>query len=110
MLIYMHRYCDDTVDVVLNDYLREFRTKLTPRKTHLEAVSINPGEAQGVKTRALKEIEKLNKTIDELESYERDVLYPLATEKVSIDLDDGVKVNYNKFGAALKKVTGLSGK
>ena len=43
----------------------------------------------------------------ELEDYERDVLYPLATEQKQIDLDDGVKVNYLKFGAALKKITGL---
>ena len=57
-----------------------------------------------------KEIEKLNKMIAEMEDYERDVLYPLATEQVEIDVDDGVKANYNKFGAALKKITGLSGK
>ena len=38
------------------------------------------------------------------------MFYPLATEQVEIDLDDGVKVNYNKFGAALKKIAGLSGK
>ena len=46
--------------------------------------------------------------ISELEEYEREVLYPLATEQVEIDLDDGVKVNYPKFGSALKKITGLS--
>ena len=46
--------------------------------------------------------------ITEMEEYERDVLYPLATEQVEIDLDDGVKVNYNKFGKALKKIPGLS--
>ncbi|MCU7859444.1 MAG: BREX-1 system adenine-specific DNA-methyltransferase PglX, partial [Candidatus Thiodiazotropha sp. (ex Lucinoma kastoroae)] len=107
-LIYMHRYGPDTVSVVLNDYLREFRTKLTSRKDHLEAVSISASAPQGEKTKALKEIEKLNKMIREMEEYERDVLYPLATEQVKIDLDDGVKVNYPKFGAALKKIPGLS--
>lgn len=30
-----------------------------------------------------------------------------ATEQVAIDLDDGVKINYPKFGAALKKIPGL---
>lgn len=35
------------------------------------------------------------------------MLYPLATVKVEIDLDDGVKVNYPKPGAALKKIAGL---
>jgi type II restriction/modification system DNA methylase subunit YeeA len=107
-LIYMHRYRPDTVSVVLNDYLREFRTKLTAHKHHLEQVSISESASASEKTKALREIENLNKMIEELEDYERDVLYPLATEQVEIDLDDGVKVNYGKFGAALKKVTGLS--
>ncbi|WP_293885285.1 BREX-1 system adenine-specific DNA-methyltransferase PglX [Thiolapillus sp.] len=109
-LIYMHRYRPDTVSVVLNDYLREFRAKLASRKNHLEAVSISASASKGEKTRALKEIEKLKKIILELEDYERDVLYPLATQQVEIDLDDGVKVNYKKFGKALKKVVGLSAK
>jgi type II restriction/modification system DNA methylase subunit YeeA len=106
-LIYMHRYRPDTVSVVLNNYLREFRTKLSARKGHLETLSISASASQGEKTKALKEIEKLNKVIEEMEDYERDVLYPLATEQIAIDLDDGVKVNYLKFGAALKKITGL---
>lgn len=106
-LIYMHRYRPDTVSVVLNDYLREFRTKLTSHKNHLEAVSISASSSQGEKTKALKEIEKITKMIAEMEEYEREVLYPLATEQVEIDLDDGVKVNYPKFGAALKKIVGL---
>ncbi|KPP94733.1 MAG: Brex phage defense system adenine-specific methylase PglX [Bacteroidetes bacterium HLUCCA01] len=106
-LIYIHRYRPDTVSVVLNDYLREFRTKLTSHKNHLEAVSISASSSQGEKTKALKEIEKITKMISELEEYEREVLYPLATEQVEIDLDDGVKVNYPKLGAALKKIPGL---
>lgn len=109
-LIYMHRYRPDTVSVVLNDYLREFRTKLTSHKNHLEAVSISGSASQGEKTKALKEIEKITKMIAEMEEYEREVLYPLATEQVEIDLDDGVKVNYPKLGAALKKIVGLNAK
>ena len=109
-LIYMHRYRPDTVSVVLNDYLREFRTKLTAHKNHLEAVSISASAAQGEKTKALKEIEKINKMIAELEEYEREVLYPLATQQIEIDLDDGVKANYLKFGEALKKIPGLAAK
>jgi len=107
-LIYMHRYQPTTASVVLNDYLREFRTKLIARKDHLEQVSISASVSQRDKTQALKEIEKLKKMIDELESWERDVLYPLAAEQIEIDFDDGVKVNYPKFGKALKKVVGLS--
>ena len=109
-LIYMHRYRPDTASVVLNGYLREFRTKLLSRKSQLEAVSISASASPGEKTKALKEIESLRKMIEELESYERDVLYPLATEQLEIDLDDGVKVNYQKFGPALKKILGLDAK
>ncbi|SFE76258.1 Methyltransferase domain-containing protein [Marinobacter sp. DSM 26671] len=107
-LIYMHRYQPHTVGTVL-EYLRDFKDeKLQARKNHLEAVSISAGASQGDKTKALKEIEKIKKILAELDDYERDVLYPLATEQVEIDLDDGVKVNYPKFGDALKKITGLS--
>ena len=109
-LIYLHRYRPDTVSVVLNEYLREFRTKLTAHKTHLEAVSISASATQSEKTKALKEIEKFSKIILELEDYEREVLYPLATKQLPLDLDDGVKANYPKFGSALKKIPGLDAK
>ena len=106
-LIYMQRYRPDTVGVALNDYLREFRAKLTSRKHHLEVLSISASAEQRDKTKALKETEKLNRIIVELEEYEREVLYPLAIKQVEIDLDDGVKVNYPKLGAALKNIPGL---
>jgi hypothetical protein len=108
VLIYMHRYRPDTVSVILNDYLREFRTKLTARQSYLEGVSNNPAANGRDRTQALKEIANIDKTLKEIGRYEDEVLYPLATHQVNIDLDDGVKVNYNKFGSALKKVTGLS--
>ncbi len=43
----------------------------------------------------------------ELDEYEHDVLYPLASQNVAIDLDEGVKTNYPKLGSALKKIAGL---
>ena len=109
-LIYMHRYRPDTVSVILNDYLREFRTKLSARKDHLEQLSINQNASSTDKTKSLKELETLKKMLIELDEYERDVLYPLATQQIEIDLDDGVKVNYLKFGSALKKIPGLDAK
>ncbi|WP_311058839.1 MULTISPECIES: BREX-1 system adenine-specific DNA-methyltransferase PglX [Gammaproteobacteria] len=108
-LIYMHRYRPDTVSVVLR-YLREFREKLAAQLRHLEVLVIDEDTSQGAKTRANKEIDALKKQILELDDYEREVLYPLATEQIQIDLDDGVKVNYLKFGAALKKIPGLAAK
>ena len=107
-LVYMHRYRADTVSVVLNDYLREFRTKLVSHKNQMEAVSISISASQGEKTKAFKEVEKVKKMIAETEEYEREVLYPLATQQIEIDLDDGVRINYPKLGTALKNIPGLS--
>ena len=107
-LIYMHRYQPDTASIVLNDYLREFRIKLEARKESYEQVEISASASQKEKTQAIKAITKINKVLEEVNDYEHDVLYPLAGEKIEIDLDDGVKHNYPLFGKALKKVTGLS--
>jgi hypothetical protein len=106
-LIYMHRYQPDTVSIVLNGYLREYIKKLTAHKSQLERTSVSGSASQSQKTKALKEITQVNKVLSELKEYEDDVLYPLATEQVRIDLDDGVKVNYGKFGRALSPIKGL---
>ena len=107
-LIYMHRYTPSTASVVLNEYLRNFRTKLEARRDSSEQISISVSSSQKEKTAALKIIDKLNKAIEEVNGYEREVLYPLAGQNISIDLDDGVKHNYPLFGTALKKISGLS--
>ena len=44
------------------------------------------------------------------ETYERDILFLLATDRIALNLDDGVLVNYNKFGKAVKEVKGLNDK
>ena len=107
-LIYMHRYRPDTVSVVLNDYLREFRSKLEGHRRAQEALSISGEASARQKARALKEIEATARQIEEIDAWERDVLFPLATQHIEIDLDDGVKANYPKFGAALKPIKGLN--
>ncbi|NUM59086.1 MAG: BREX-1 system adenine-specific DNA-methyltransferase PglX [Bdellovibrionaceae bacterium] len=106
-LIYMHRYTPDTVSIVLNNYLREFRTKLNSKRENLERLFGDASASTRDKASALKEIEQLKKMITELNEYEKDILYPLATQRIEIDLDDGVKVNYPKFGKALKNIKGL---
>ena len=106
VLIYMHRYTPDTVSNILNKYLKEFIGKLNTRKEHLERVK-ETGSASD-KTKAIKESDNIQKMLVELHEYERDILYPLATERIEIDLDDGVLVNYNKFGKAVKEVKGLN--
>lgn len=105
-LIYMHRYTPSTVSTVLNEYLREFIAKLEASLQHQERVAAGDGTAR-VKAGALKEAERLRKILVELNEYEHGVLYPLASQQVAIDLDDGVKVNYPKFYPALKRIKGL---
>lgn len=108
VLIYMHRYTPDTLNEILNGYLVEYREKLKIRTEQLDHI-IETGSATE-QTKAEKEKDKLKIVLLELQEYERDVLYPLATERIAIDLDDGVLVNYNKFGDAIKKVAGLNDK
>ncbi len=106
-LIYMHRYTPDTVNVVLNEYVRPFRHKLEAHRTDLEKAKDSPDKTPAQQAKAAKEILSVSGQIEELDKWERDVIFPLATRKVAIDLDDGVKANYPKFGTALKTIKGL---
>ena len=105
-LIYMHRYTSSTVSTVLNEYLREYITKLEASFQHQERLAAGEGTPRQ-KAAASKETERLRKILLELREYEHDVLYPLASKQVAIDLDDGVKANYPKFYPALRKIKGL---
>jgi hypothetical protein len=105
-LIYMHRYTRSTVSTVLNEYLREFTAKLSSSLQQQEGVAAGGGTPRQ-QVAAQKEVDRLRTVLLELEEYEHDVLYPLASRQLAIDLDDGVKANYPKFGTALKKIVGL---
>jgi hypothetical protein len=107
VLIYMHRYTQDSLNQILNGYLKAYREKLSAeidKQAHLK----NKGTARE-QTLAQKEEDRIQKVLLELQEYERE-LYKLATERISIDLDDGVFVNYNKFGNVIKEVKGLNDK
>jgi len=105
-LIYMHRYTASTISTVLNEYLREYKAKLAASREHHERLAAGTGAPRHLAA-AQKEVDRLRKILLELDEYEHDVLYPLATQQVQIDLDAGVKANYPKLGAALKKIPGL---
>ena len=105
-LIYLHRYHPGTVGQVLG-YLRSHITKIQSRVDAADRTAADSAATQGMKTRAIKERAKLVRQLKELEDYERDVLHPLAGKRIEIDLDDGVKANYPKFGKALRKIPGL---
>lgn len=105
-LIYMHRYNPSTVSVVLNEYLHNYIAKLEASLQHQERLATGEGTARQ-QAAALKETELLRRALTELKEYEHDVLYPLATQQINIDLDDGVKTNYPKFHPALRLIPGL---
>ncbi len=107
-LIYIHRYNRDTVSTLLNKYLREFMLKLKAEKTALGRIAISPSSTSGEKTQAIKETQKIDSILQELETWEREVIFTLASQRIEIDLDDGIKNNYPKFGKSLTKVVGLS--
>lgn len=108
VLVYLHRYTPDTLNRILNSYLREFIEKLRMKEQqllHQEQV----GSARE-QNQARKQLAKIREMIADCREYETEILYPLATERIAIDLDDGVLVNYNKFGRALAPVPGLNDK
>lgn len=106
-LIYMHRYRPDTVSVVLNQYVREFIHKLEVERARLEKLADDPAASPAQQTKAQKETASVIKQIAELTEWEREVVYPMAQQKIAIDLDDGVKRNYPLFAGALKPIKGL---
>src|SRR5690625_672361 len=108
VLIYMHRYTQDTLNNILNNYLREFVNKLKTRKEQMQHLE-NIGSASE-KAQASKEIDKLNAMIADCQTYEREILYPLASERIAMDLDDGVLVNYNLFGKAVEEIKSVNDK
>jgi hypothetical protein len=108
VLIYMHRYTPDTVSRILNSYLREFIDKLERQRKQQEHIEVSGSTVE--QNRARKEIDRIDIMLNDCKEYEKEILYPLATERVEIDLDDGVLVNYNKMGSAVAKVAGLNDK
>ncbi len=103
-LVYLHRYNPDTVNTVLNDYLRQFIKKLEAEKNTLEKRKASGGLSARDSAQIEKALDRIKKQLRELTEYERNILYPLAAKRLEIDLDDGVKVNYAKFGDALYPV------
>lgn len=103
-LVYLHRYNKDTVNIVLNDYLREYQNKLSAKISSYSFMESKDDNSVSDKIKAGKERQSLQIMLNEAEEYERNILYPLATERKEIDLDDGVKVNYLEFDKALRNI------
>jgi len=106
VLIYMHRYTTDSLNFILNSYLRPFMEKVGNDIKRQEDIIITGSAVEQGKAR--KRQDKLKEILKDCTTYEYDILYPLAGERIAIDLDDGVLVNYNKFGNAIAPVPGLN--
>ena len=108
VLVYLHRYTPDTINRILNSYLKEYIEKLKMYRTQQEHIELEGSVTEQNKAR--KEIDRINVMLEDCMQYETEILYPLATERIALDLDDGVLVNYNKLGSAVAKVAGLNDK
>jgi len=109
-LIYLHRYTKDTLNQVLNNYFRPYLQKLEARLAQLGLDQLNDSLPTRERTAARKEAEKITKVIKECQSWEQDALLPLAQQRIELDLDDGVKVNYLKLQDVLAPIPGLASK
>ncbi len=100
-LVYMHRWEKTTVATVRTDYVHElqerYRTQLSMLNEQIESA------AQSDRVKLKKRHEKLTAQLDEINKYEEKV-HHLADQMIDIDLDDGVKVNYEKFADILEKI------
>ena len=93
-LIYMHRYNEDTTGKVRVDYLHQAQKAYERTIANLQEEMVNSKDAREI-TQIQKKIEKLTKQLKECKEYD-ERLGHIALERIPIDLDDGVKVNYQK--------------
>lgn len=100
-LIYMHRYQPDTIARIRTDYVHEQQSRYRTAIADLEPRIASASTAERVKLS--KQLKKLQEQDTELRIYEEKI-HHLADQMISIDLDDGVKVNYAKFQDVLAKI------
>ena len=101
-LFYMHRYEPLTVARVRADYLIHYQEMLENKRKFIErqlyAEDITAKEKKNVE----KELKDLDVLLKELREYANEVKH-IAEQKIVLNLDDGVNVNYERLGAILKK-------
>jgi hypothetical protein len=103
-LVYLHRYNESTLAKMRTEYVTPLLGKYS---AYIEQLNKQSAEANRLK----KEQQALKKKQTELRQFD-DKLKHYADMRIKLDLDDGVKVNYGKFGdllAEVKAVTGSKG-
>ncbi|MCI7121461.1 MAG: BREX-1 system adenine-specific DNA-methyltransferase PglX [[Ruminococcus] gnavus] len=94
-LIYMHRYDADTVGRVRTDYLHRAQ-KYVETAMQSAQYTIDNASSASEKSKATKAVTKYTKQLAEMKIYDEAIAH-IANQRIEIDLDDGVKVNYEKF-------------
>ena len=94
-LIYMHRYDADTVGRVRTDYLHRTQ-KFVESAMQNAQYTIENASSASEKSKATKAVTKYTKQLAEMKIYDEAIAH-IANQRIEIDLDDGVKVNYEKF-------------
>lgn len=100
-LIYLHRYQRDLLARMRTDYVHEQQERYRTQLSHLADALEHASGAD--KVRLTKQQKKLQDQSRELQTYEEQI-HHLADQNIELDLDDGVKVNYAKFGDVLAKI------
>ena len=101
-LFYMHRYEPLTVARVRADYLIPYQEMLENKRKFIERQLSDDDISAKEKKNIEKQLKELDTLLKELREYANEVKH-IAEQKISLDLDDGVNVNYEKLGAILKK-------
>ncbi len=107
-LVYLHRYNEGTLARIRTNYVTPLMGKLQQRISDLEA-EVASSTSSAEKARKTKERDRLGKQLVELRGFDEELRH-LADLRIAIDLDDGVKVNYAKFGNLLSGVDKICGK
>ena len=97
-LVYMHRWNADTIGNVRVEYLHRIQRVYEKEITRMQEIIDNSHDNKEI-SNATKLKEKLQKQIKETKDYDAKIAH-LALSRIDIDLDDGVKVNYEKVQTA----------
>ena len=101
-LIYMHRYDKTTLSRIRTDYLHDVQARYDTVKSDLQFVIDSEASASEIRD-AKKELTSVDKKIAELKEFD-EKLHHMADMQIEIDLDDGVKENYQKFKGLVTKI------
>ena len=101
VLIYMHRHSRDLLAKLRTDYVHEQQERYRTQLSHIAGALNTATGAE--RARLLKQQDKLTEQLREIGAYEEKV-HHLADQNITIDLDDGVKKNYEIFADVLAKI------